>query len=177
MHSPVALAFFSLFYRSFYSLLSVLQIVRQNKCPFLVSFINKSTRGKHYFKLTSSIMTKKDKKSRAVWTGTKLSENRDENIRLSFCFLLVFLSMTNSVPVFCVSRKSAICKILRSCLASKQSSAFYSKAISYFYTQGENIKILTLSYNFMVVEIIRILNEKMQDNSKLNDIRWRFTIM
>lgn len=100
MHSAIALAFFSLFYRSFYSLLSVLWIVRQNKCLFLVSFINKSTRGKHYFKLTSSIMTKKEKESRAVWTGTKLSENRGENIRLSFCFLLVFLSMTNSVQSF-----------------------------------------------------------------------------
>lgn len=68
------------------------------------------------------------------------------------------------------TKKWNICKIFHSCLASKQSPAFHSRAITYFYTRGESIKILSLSYNFMAVEITRILEKTTRDNGKSNDI-------
>lgn len=83
----------------------------------------------------------------------------------------LFITSKFGRPVARVSRESAICKIVFcSCLASKQPFAFRSRAITYFYTRGENIKILSQTYNFIVVEITRILENAMKDNGKSNDI-------
>jgi len=94
-------------------------------------------------------MEKKEKKSRAVWTGIKLSEDRGENIRLSYRFLFDFLSMTNLADrLLAFHGKVPSCHlqdISLFFLASKQSSAFHSRTITYFYTWGENTKIRFLS--------------------------------
>jgi len=94
-------------------------------------------------------MEKKEKKSPAVWTDIKLSEDRGENIRLSYRFLLDFLLMTNLADRLLAFHGKVPFSHLQDIslffLASKQPSAFHSRAITYFYTWGENTKVLSLS--------------------------------